>query len=233
MSLIDDISAELSISRGSEESLLSWESRVVYSAVGHIASASLYDVQEDRAAISIQHFRRKVDDLRASWLSILPELKLSAGLSEEMYTIMLNAGCMYHSPNRITPPAFSSAAICGVEFLRGAPPGMRVLRSGLGAYRLSEGRDSASSLASMFGLRRMAGNDEYRSILHSKFPPSIFHVDGDVVLLRLQCLYPPAEMNMLRLYSWPESLFRYTLPRPVFMAIKHELEGTGWTFREE
>ena len=322
MSLIGDISAELSIARGHEESSLSWESRVVYSAIGNLAVASLYDVQEDGAPVSVQHFKARVDELRESYLSVFPELSTAAILkpeiSGEIYSIMLNAGCIYHSPNRITASAFSSARVCGVEFIRGAPAGLKVCTSGLGNYLLIDEADNKSSIASMFGLQRntldeyfaaladgiefdgkapataeylrtkppftngyfcgepgkdsrismmrtgfpgsylyylyrfeqgkifagqipawMTDNYEYRiisnSILNARgtLPPSIFRVDGDIVLLRLRYLYPPAELNLLRLYSWPENLFSYTLSRPVFMAIKQELERIGYILIEE
>ena len=304
--------------------------RVVYSAIGQLALASLFDVQEDNAPISITHFKRRIENLFNSYLSMYPEMKstfsISADeLSDEMYDIFVKTGCIYHSPNRITSSAFKVGANRDTQFFRGAPLNKSLFRSGLGAYLpVSDGKghDPISSVYGVsleslseqwrslsraitwssttfsskveylrteppfsrgyfkdtpdksgkisllrtglpgsyiyFFYRYVDGktatsqipawlvdNYEYRRIsnccLYSmgSLPPSCYHIDGEIVCLRLQYLFPPAEQNMLRLYSWPKSYvspfsgFNRILSKPVFLAIKAEYEKIGYQFVEE
>ena len=328
--LLSSISEELNISKGTEESTDNWKARITYSAISQLSIASLYDVQEDDTPISITHFKRRVETLYSSYLSMYPELKSifkisPEAFSEEIYNIMLQAGYIYHSPNRITASAFRIAESGQVAFVRGIPLNQKVFRSGLGAYLPRKGVDNVSTVASMFGLQRislteywrkvtsniiwseasfsskteylrtvppfnkgyfkdqpdtdgrisllrtgMAGsyiyyfycyksgkiygmqipawqveNYEYRALsngcIHSigNLPPTFYHVDQSVVSLRLQYLYPPAELNLIRLYSWARSYegsfspFNHTMSYPVFLAIKEEFERIGYSFSEE
>ena len=60
-SLLCRISDEMNILQGASESQDSWKARVIYSALGHMAIASLHDIQEDGSPVSITHFKRRVD----------------------------------------------------------------------------------------------------------------------------------------------------------------------------
>lgn len=75
----------------------------------------------------------------------------------------------------------------------------------------------------------------YKSLL----PPCRFHVDGSVVHLSLDYLYPKEEMSLLKLYSWPEYYIRAvqnyhrTMSLDVFTDIKSAFESIGYAFKEE
>lgn len=70
-------------------------------------------------------------------------------------------------------------------------------------------------------------------------PPSIYHIDGDIVYLQIAYLYPSEELNLIRLYSWPSSYidyphnFRRIMNKSVFDDIKGVLELAGFQFVEE
>ena len=262
-----------------------------------------------------------------SYLSIYPELKSifvidADNLSQTFYDILLRAGCIYHSPNRITASAPCAANSCNIMFVRGMPLKQRIFRSGLGAYLPLDDTVSSVTAAEMFGLQSLtlsdfwnnavsniswsvinlpagaeylrttppfstgyfqelpdedgrisilrtgmpgsylyyfytwrdnrllgmqipswqANNYEYRMLSNSciysegNLPPAIYHVDNNIVRLKLQYLYPPSEQNMIRLYSWPAryihpfSNFDFILALPVFTAIKSEFERVGYKF---
>lgn len=84
----------------------------------------------------------------------------------------------------------------------------------------------------------------YRSLangcLYAKgnLPKTQYEIRGNIVEWRVKYLYPPAESDFLRLYSWP---LRYTnLPSPftrivskeVFFPLKGIFESIGYEFEE-
>ena len=158
-----------------------------------------------------------------------------------------------HLASRAKLEAFSSST--GTEFLRTAPPftagyfkpqhdsdgRISLMRTTMQAtplyylYRWEDGKIFAAQLPSW-----RTGNSEYRrisnAIIHSRghLPSAVFHIDGEIVSLHLQYLYPPSELNFLKLYSWPGANdFNYILSSPVFHAVRSELERIGYTFTEE
>jgi len=70
--------------------------------------------------------------------------------------------------------------------------------------------------------------------------PEILYVDdGDIVELKPGYLISPSELNMLKLYSWPDMNrpfssgdFYRVCNREIFMAIKPVLAKIGYTFKE-
>lgn len=91
----------------------------------------------------------------------------------------------------------------------------------------------------------MVEGHRYRNISNAclfawgTLPASHYEIDGDRVLLYMGYLYPPAEFNLVKLYSWP--LQYQVLPgegirvfdRRIFFAVKSLLERRGYTFVEE
>ena len=68
-------------------------------------------------------------------------------------------------------------------------------------------------------------------------PSTKYRIDGPIAYLQLQYLYPPAEQNLIRLYSWPDFdshqySFRRVMDTRVFQDIKAVLEITGYQFEE-
>lgn len=87
-------------------------------------------------------------------------------------------------------------------------------------------------------------NGEYRRLSNGLFaaigclPDSTFHIEGEIVKLRIGYMYPPAELNFIKLYSWPSdfrnlgSVFTRILTKDVFFSIKETLESIGYGFTE-
>lgn len=70
-------------------------------------------------------------------------------------------------------------------------------------------------------------------------PPTTYHVDGKIVSIRIGYLFPPAELNLIKLYSWPTTYidlphdFNRLMSIDVFEDIKEVLETIGYKFKEE
>lgn len=90
----------------------------------------------------------------------------------------------------------------------------------------------------------MTEKGEYRRLSNGLFmaigclPKSTFHIEGEIVKLNIGYLYPPAEMNFIKLYSWPSDfrnlggLFTRILTKDVFFSIKEIFESIGYGFTE-
>lgn len=74
---------------------------------------------------------------------------------------------------------------------------------------------------------------------NGSLPPIGYKIDGAVVKVHLNYLLPPAEMNFLKLYSWPYSYrslpsdFKRICANNVFHAIENIFQCEGFEFREE
>lgn len=72
---------------------------------------------------------------------------------------------------------------------------------------------------------------------YGTLPPIEYSEDGALVHIRMNYLFPPRELEFLKLYSWPEictSLpcnFRRKLSTEVFTAIKNILSDEGYEFK--
>ena len=85
----------------------------------------------------------------------------------------------------------------------------------------------------------------YRSLavgnLYTKkvLPKTVYQVDGELITLRIGYLFPPAEMNLIKLYSWPLSYigfphdFSRMMDRSVFEELRSFFESLGYGFKEE
>ena len=167
--LLQEIAHELNILPGDSESEESYKSRIVYSAIGHMSLASLYDADEYEDTISVQHFRNRAETLHDSYLSIFPELKHvlmteADNFSEAVYDIYLNAGCIYHDPNRITASAFRTAKSSGITFARGTPLNRKIFLSGLGAYLPANDSGDSITVPELFCLQRMSLSELWQKI---------------------------------------------------------------------
>lgn len=69
-------------------------------------------------------------------------------------------------------------------------------------------------------------------------PPIEYFEDGPLVHVRMSYLLPPRELNLLKLYSWPERFtsiscnFKRKISTEVFTAIQDILCDTGYRFKE-
>ena len=70
---------------------------------------------------------------------------------------------------------------------------------------------------------------------YGNLPSTRFQSDGQIVHLQIQYLFPPAEQNLIRLYSWPDFeshqySFRRVMDSDAFFDIKTTLESIGYEF---
>ena len=137
--LIESISEEYGIKRGEHEGETQWKRRVIYSYIGQMGYASLFDLYEETDTSSISRFKNRMNELLSSFICIFPEIgSLSPTeiktMGDDIYECMSHSGCFYHQPFRLVPPKKCEAKFGKMVFLRGYPiEGKRQL-SGLGAF---------------------------------------------------------------------------------------------------
>lgn len=328
--LLGRIAEEFHVFQGKTETETAWKSRIIYSLLGRMGYASLWDIREDLQPVSVVHFKNRIESMLESYLEMYPELRLFypgdiSELSNEIYNIFLCTGQVYHTSHRITPAIKAVSEKAGIYFLRGMPLDRKPYISGIGNYSFSEDEPAVIQPADMFQLPQntlaeqweywvyhakwyplevgneieflrtkppftysywiekpdisgmvslarigLHGNktyflykaeagrilgsqlpqwiisdNYYRTLSNGclasvgRLPVSTYHVDGKIVQLRIHYLLPPAELNLIKLYSWPESCvdipddFNRIFDYQVFLAIKSILEPIGYTFIEE
>ena len=83
---------------------------------------------------------------------------------------------------------------------------------------------------------RMLSNACLRT--YNTLPHTKYEYDGDIVHMRFEYLPPPAELNLWRLYTWPESMlslpsdFNRICVRDVFEVLRSVMETKGYMFEE-
>lgn len=331
--LLQRIASELRINKGTAEPEEKWKSRIIYSAIGQLAYASLWDKPEEGDVVSITHFKRRIEKMAVNYGQLYPEIALHLDLNPDIladmiYKVYLNNGYLYHQNYYISPPIMRVSALNDhIHLVRGTPLGKPVFSSGLGMYQKVLDNDNIPSkdIREMFGLTigkvedawnfcianaawkemsipesaeylkmhppfrsgywthkavadgaisimrimregislyylyRMengrlyvqqlpewyGGNGAYRILsngclaVHAQLPPAIFRMDGEIVHVSLQYLYPPKELDFFCLYSWPEngmalpSQFNRIFDKEIFIGIKQIFEQIGYQFKEE
>lgn len=166
-SLLIRIATELGICKGTSESDVNYKSRLIYSAVSRIGYASLWDKLEDNVPVSIEHFKRRVENTLNSYLKMYPEVQGifpddQKIISESMYNTLLATGNLYHSPKRISPPMRVQAGYDKIVFLRGTSLSEKISISGIGTYAKSPENCGNTSVQDMFGLTKNAILDYWR-----------------------------------------------------------------------
>lgn len=171
--VIEKIGNELGIARGNQEEDSQWKSRIIYSAAGRIALASLWDVSEDEQAISIIHFKRRAErELKAliSSSSVLGRIYdgITEAIIDEIYSIYLNAGYIYHTPNHIEPVPEKVVSVGKNCLIRGSALQESVHMSGLGLYSQSTLKDkynTVNSVNELFKLPQIMLTDYINKLL--------------------------------------------------------------------
>lgn len=328
--LISTIADEFHIPKGESEQEESWKARVVYSLLGRMGYASLWDIQEDLQPASIIYFKKRIRKLKESYLEMYPEIYQfysddAEELCNEIYDIFLSTGNVYHLPDRIVPAAEHISEAKGVFFMRGAPLDREQYLSGIGSYSFDVEDTSLLQVKEMFQLQENTLTEQWEYLVsHAKWrpiaaeakveyhrtkppfnygywsgipdktgevslartgssgkwnyylykienerlmgsqlpewmvregnyrtvsngylfaknvlPATSYHVDGKIVQVHINYLFPPAELNLVKLYSWPKSYvglphdFNRVFEPSVFYAIKDVFESIGYQFREE
>lgn len=137
--LLRNIADEFHISQGAEESDAAYKCRLVYSILGRMAYASLWDTQEDGQPVSIIHFKRRISQLfygyREMYSEIRPLMLCDAEqLGDEIYDVYIKAGYIYHAPYRLAPAVPCQCGTPPVVLTKGMPLCLKQHVSGVGTY---------------------------------------------------------------------------------------------------
>ena len=81
--LIPIMARRYRIERGTTEPVEQWQMRVIYSVLGQMAYASLWDKTEDDQPISVVHFKSRMKDLLESYCGIFNGLRKLFGYDYE------------------------------------------------------------------------------------------------------------------------------------------------------
>lgn len=165
---LEKISQELHICKGNHEDLLTYQCRIVYSVLGRLALASLWDTLEDdqpedtqcgKQTVSIVRFKDRIRQAAYGYTELYPELKTAftgermQTITDEIYQILFRAGYFYHSHNRIAPCAPCSSSVDNLCFTRGMSLNAPQFVSGLGSYQIRpDGVERLISIDEMFHL---------------------------------------------------------------------------------
>ncbi len=183
--LIASIGRQLNIqySAGNE-----WVCQVVYSVAGQMALASLWDHNENSKTVSIQHFKDRLEQIMDAYKGIYPEIQYmfpinKTDLLDEMYSIYLRNGFLYHSSHQIAPAAPAMAECGSIVLHRGNSPDAKLFMSGLGFY--SDQKHAAdSTVTNMFGLQEQTFEEYLEEVLeHGEWEP--IHFPDNTAFLRL------------------------------------------------
>lgn len=155
--LLSVVSCQYHIRRGQQEAENDWKTRLVYSICGMMAYASLWDDSEEH--ISIVHLKRKVCSMLANYKAMYPELSgslpyISDELEDEIANLFLNAGVVYHRPNRIAPSIKHEEPFSDILFQRGIALDSISCVSGIGFYAKQNGASNPDRIKAMFGLEQ-------------------------------------------------------------------------------
>lgn len=154
--LINAIGGQLNIPRSGLESIC----QIVYSVAGQMALASLWDYDEEQDSVSVQHFKNRVIKIIDAYIDLFPEISPyflddKTGIAEDIYTVYLHNGLLYHSANRVSPVAYAEAVSDNICLLKGASPDLKLFMSGLGFYS-AEQRSTERTIANLFGLQKQS-----------------------------------------------------------------------------
>ena len=156
--LLNLASTEFQITRGKSEDVNQWKIRIIYSILGKMALASLYDVPEGEES-SVIHMKRRIEQLAANYKDMYPEVGMLMPsdyeeLSDEIYRTYLNTGIIYHKPNRIVMAAQTDTCLNGIRFTRGYEIDTKQMMSGLGTYIKAETTITTGSFLDMYQLNQ-------------------------------------------------------------------------------
>lgn len=224
--LLNEMGQKLNIKWGVSEKKELWRQRIIYSAIGMMALASLWDM-EDEEPISITHFKHRIERqiyaYRELYPVIMQRFMISAEeLSQEMYDIYSSTGFIYHTPNRISAAKETEAKVGTIVCVRGANLKRNLFMSGLGTYFKTTDVSGLGTLNEMFRLPEQTLEEEYKSLSVEK-NWSIIDTKNQVEYLRLQ---PPFSRGY-----WKEtpdtdgsfSLLRFGMPgEKIYYLYKYE-----------
>lgn len=220
--LITSIGRQLNIPKSADNE---WICQIIYSVAGKMALASLWDHNEDKSSISIQHFKNRIAQIFDAYEGIysaigflLPEDKTD--LIEEMYSIYLRNGFFYHSNYQISPAAPATAGNSNLILHRGSSPDTNLFMSGLGFYSTQKSAP-IKTVAEMFGLQEQTFENYLEELLeYGKWEP--INWPDNAEFLRLD---PPFNWGYWKQSPCKDdriSLAKYGEPNKIFVFYRYD-----------
>lgn len=188
-SLIVKIADEYNIEKGKLEPINNWKMRVIYSLLGRMAIAALFDDIEGDMT-SITHMKNRIIDVLESYRKIYPEIngflpEKLGNLADEIYDIYLHTGVFYHIPNRIVPAKKTEDFINNIIFTRGYELNIQQNISGLGTYMRKDNTSYNASYKNIFHLDMTNLEDRWK-FWTENVEWTELNVEGDIEYLRLK-----------------------------------------------
>lgn len=158
--LIDQIAEEFHVVQGDTETESSYLARVIYSLLGRMGYASLWDIEEEGTAryVSIEHFKHRICNVLKCYCDLYPDMQAvfldTENLCDEIGKIYSAAGVMYHKSNQFAPAIESEARVKDIVFTRGKKLSERQFISGIGTYMKNDSQqDDVECVTRMFQLQ--------------------------------------------------------------------------------
>lgn len=202
-----------------------WVCQITYSVAGYMALASLWDHNEDRSSISIQHFKSRITHVFDAYESIFPEIGFElprdkTDLIEDIYSIYLRNGYLYHSAYQISPAIPSVSRYGDLVFPRGSSPDSKLFMSGLGFYAAQE-TTTDRAVASMLGLQEQTFENYLEELLeHSDWEPIDW--PDNTEYLRLDPPFSRGYWQQIPNKDNRISLARYGEPNKMFVFYRYQ-----------
>lgn len=158
--LLTCMQSDLGLQRGEHERETDYTLRLLWSALGRMLQAALFDrystcaSEAEAAGISIVRFKRRIQHLVEAYAGLFPNLMFPQALlavkddkvreeaslveiAKYLCQLVLANGMAYHRAYNLLPPMLRRQRCGSVTFVRGLPPGEPVKISGLGMYQKS------------------------------------------------------------------------------------------------
>mgnify|MGYP006959334046 CR=1 FL=1 len=184
LELLNTISKQLSLHKDKNETDEQWQGRLIYSAIGKLALASLWDSPDEwNDELSVQTFKSKIKANTKYYQKIATPNSLyladEAALADAIYAFYLRTGIIYHRANWIYPAMHSLYKFGKISIIRNGNPLKFRAMSGLGEYSQEEETPQREygTLIEMFSLHKtpfakfvedLAGNIGWKDI--GEFP---------------------------------------------------------------
>jgi len=219
--LLNTIGKQLNIPRTADSE---WICQIVYSVAGKMALASLWDHTEDQSSISIQHFKNRMAQSFDAYEGIFPQISHflpndKSNLLEEIYSIYLRTGFLYHSAYKIAPAVSVQANYENLTFNRTTSPDNTFFMSGLGFY-YPQKLSANSTVVDMFGLQHQRFENYLAELIKQNEWEPIEWPD-DTEFLRLDPPFSRGYWQQVPEKSQRVSLARYGEPNKLFVFYRY------------
>ena len=192
--LLTRIANTHNIVKGAEESVNDYKVRIIYSAIGEAAFASLWDTFESGEPVSVRHMKNRIATLLQDYKDLYSELVGDLTydkdeLCKEIYEVFMHSGAIYHEPNRITPATKSNVRSRKILFTRGHSPGIKQNISGLGTYLFNPDEQSSGALTEMFQIDDEPLDTQWKNIISNvSWTPSRNETNTEYLNTRLHSI---------------------------------------------